>query len=238
VKRANSAIKHVVVQAADYQHLLEIDGIETCYGLSRAVRAFAVIKHGEGFSRWGGNGMGKTRTSLDHGLTPASAGRFRSVAGKWQAAVVQDRAIGASRLVHRGPPDLSPNRTVRARFVAAATQSSHPPILDPRTDSTRCFAARERGCQYGNTMSGGEQQMLEIARALMTNAETDHSGMRGPRVSPPPDRERDWNCLSMLRRAGAVDPGDRQDVRALTRSYATAHHHRARTHGGSGTSGQ
>src|SRR5882724_9573860 len=146
--------------------LLDIDGIETCYGLSQVLFGLTLsIRSGEMVSLMGRNGMGKTTTIRSiMGLTPARAGAIRfggHEVRKLPSFKIAQAGIG---LVPEGR-QIFPNLTVRENLVATARGG--PWTLD------RIFALfpnlKERSSHYGNQLSGGEQQMLAIGRALMTS---------------------------------------------------------------------
>src|SRR5207245_2493854 len=179
--------------------LLEIDGIETCYGLSQVLFGLSLsIKSGEMIALMGRNGMGKTTTIRSiMGLTPARAGAIRFAGEdvrKLPSYKIAQLGIG---LVPEGR-QIFPNLTVRENLVAASGNrlgSRNPWTLEkiyalfPRLS--------ERSTNMGVTLSGGEQQMLAIGRALMTNPmllilDEPTEGLA------PLIREQIWSCLSML----------------------------------------
>jgi branched-chain amino acid transport system ATP-binding protein len=185
------------------QALLEVDGIETCYGLSQVLFGMSlVIKPGEMVALMGRNGMGKTTTIRSiMGLTPCSAGtiRFhgRDVA-KLPSFRIAQLGIG---LVPEGR-QIFPNLTVRENLVAA----SHNKLgaADPWTlEKIHALFPRlaERADNMGVTLSGGEQQMLAIGRALMTNPKLLILDEATEGLAPL-IREEIWNCLSMLKARG------------------------------------
>src|SRR5438067_11018096 len=101
--------------------LLEIDGIETCYGLSQVLFGLSLsIKSGEMIALMGRNGMGKTTTIRSiMGLTPARSGaiRFAGVAVRSLPSYkIAKLGIG---LVPEGR-QIFPNLTVRENLVAAS----------------------------------------------------------------------------------------------------------------------
>jgi branched-chain amino acid transport system ATP-binding protein len=198
--------------------LLDIDGIETCYGLSQVLFGLSLsIKHGEMVSLMGRNGMGKTTTIRSiMGLTPARAGAIRfggREVRKLPSFKIAQLGIG---LVPEGR-QIFPNLTVRENLVAAATnrlKSSDPwtigkiHALFPRL--------AERGANMGNTLSGGEQQMLAIGRALMTNPKLLILDEATEGLAPL-IREEIWNCLSMLKARGQSILVIDKNVEHLTR---------------------
>jgi branched-chain amino acid transport system ATP-binding protein len=146
--------------------LLEISGLETFYGASQALFGMHLtVGEGEVVALMGRNGMGKT-TAINSilGLVRPRAGAVR-FAGKEIAGL---RAYRIARLGIGLVPEgrrCFPNLTVRENLVAAARSGewslARVNELFPRL--------AERRDQYANTLSGGEQQMLAIGRALMTN---------------------------------------------------------------------
>jgi branched-chain amino acid transport system ATP-binding protein len=198
--------------------LLEIDGIETCYGLSQVLFGLSLsIKHGEMVSLMGRNGMGKTTTIRSiMGLTPARAGAIRfggREVRKLPSFRIAQLGIG---LVPEGR-QIFPNLTVRENLVAAATnrlKSSDPWTLDKIHALFPRLA--ERGANTGNTLSGGEQQMLAIGRALMTNPKLLILDEATEGLAPL-IREEIWNCLSMLKARGQSILVIDKNVEHLTR---------------------
>ncbi len=146
--------------------LLEVSGLETFYGASQALFGMHfVVGDGEVVALMGRNGMGKTTTiNSILGLVRPRAGtvRFggREIAGM-RAYRIARLGIG---LVPEGRRCF-PNLTVRENLVAAAREGEW--TLEQVSELFPRLA--ERRDQYANTLSGGEQQMLAIGRALMTN---------------------------------------------------------------------
>lgn len=151
--------------------LLEMEGVEACYGPSQVL--FGVDLHinaGEVVTLMGRNGMGKTTTTRAMmGLTPASRGRvlFKGQdVTKLPPYKISQAGIG---YVPEGRQTF-PNLTVHENLIA--TQSNHTGTSDIWTEE-RVISLfprlGERYRQYARTLSGGEQQMLAIGRALMTN---------------------------------------------------------------------
>jgi len=183
--------------------LLEIDGIETCYGLSQVLFGLQLtIKSGEMIALMGRNGMGKTTTIRSiMGLTPARAGVIRFAGEdvrKLPSYKIAQLGIG---LVPEGR-QIFPNLTVRENLVAAS--GNRRGARDPWTlEKIYALFPRlsERSTNMGVTLSGGEQQMLAIGRALMTNPmllilDEATEGLA------PLIREEIWRCLSMLKGQG------------------------------------
>jgi len=146
--------------------LLEIKGIETFYGASQALFGVDLdVAEGEVVALMGRNGMGKTTTIRSlMALTPARTGEI-NFAGK------SIRSMRSHRIARLGlglVPEgrrCFPNLTVAENLVAAAR-----PGRWTHAEINRLFPRlAERRDQMARTLSGGEQQMLAVGRALMTN---------------------------------------------------------------------
>jgi branched-chain amino acid transport system ATP-binding protein len=188
---------------ADSAPLLEVEGLETCYGLSQVLFGLSLsVGNGEMVALMGRNGMGKTTTVRSiMGLTPPRAGAVRiggrDVRGMASFRIVQ-LGIG---LVPEGR-QIFPNLNVRENLVAASANrlgSADPWTLDKIHALFPKLA--ERGGNMGNQLSGGEQQMLAIGRALMTNPRLLILDEATEGLAPL-IREEIWNCLSMLKARG------------------------------------
>jgi branched-chain amino acid transport system ATP-binding protein len=146
--------------------VLEVRDLETAYGRSQVLFGVSLeIRPGEVVTLLGRNGMGKTTTVRSiMGMTPPKAGTItfggRSIAGLPPYRIAQ-AGIG---LVPEGR-QVFPNLTVRENLVA--TQRGKGWTLERVFDLFENL--RQRESHYGNQLSGGEQQMLAIGRALMTN---------------------------------------------------------------------
>ena len=188
---------------ADAATLLEVDGLETCYGLSQVLFGLSLsIRRGEMVSLMGRNGMGKTTTIRSiMGLTPARAGAIRFAGSETRTLPSYRIAKLGIGLVPEGR-QIFPNLTVRENLVAAAANRHR--ATDPWTlDKIHALFPRlaERGFNMGNQLSGGEQQMLAIGRALMTNPHLLILDEATEGLAPL-IREEIWNCLSMLKSRG------------------------------------
>jgi branched-chain amino acid transport system ATP-binding protein len=151
--------------------MLEVVGLAASYGDSQVLFGVDLrVGASEAVSLLGRNGMGKTTTVLAiMGIVPPRAGTVVfdgiGIAGLPPFRVAQ-RGIG---LVPEGR-QIFPNLTVRENLAATAAQrngGSRRWTLEAVLDLFP--ALRERQTSLGGLLSGGEQQMLAIGRALMTN---------------------------------------------------------------------
>ena len=212
--------------------LLEVEDIETCYGLSQVLFGMSLsVRSGEMVALLGRNGMGKTTTIRSiMGLTPARAGSVRFAgheARQLPSFRIAQLGIG---LVPEGR-QIFPNLTVRENLVAASGNRLGNP--DPWTiEKIHALFPRlaERGANMGGTLSGGEQQMLAIGRALMTNPRLLILDEATEGLAPL-IRDEIWNCLSLLKSQGTVGAGDRQERRKPHPHRRPPLHHRARPRG-------
>jgi branched-chain amino acid transport system ATP-binding protein len=198
--------------------LLELDNVETCYGLSQVLFGLSLqVKAGEMVALMGRNGMGKTTTIRSiMGLTRARAGAIR-FAGQ------EIRDLPSFRIAQLGiglVPEgrqIFPNLTVRENLIAASADRRG--AADPWTlDKIHALFPRlaERGGNMGGTLSGGEQQMLAIGRALMTNPRLLILDEATEGLAPL-IRDEIWNCLSMLKARGQSVLVIDKNVENLTR---------------------
>jgi branched-chain amino acid transport system ATP-binding protein len=183
--------------------LLELSDVQTSYGLSRVLFGVSLtVAPGEMVSLLGRNGMGKTTTVRSiMGLTPAATGSIRFV-GEEIAALsafrIAKRGIG---LVPEGR-QVFPNLTTRENLVATAAnrrRASDAWTLDKVFSLFPRLA--ERTGSMANLLSGGEQQMLAIGRALMTNPRLLILDEATEGLAPL-IRDEIWRCLASLRAAG------------------------------------
>jgi branched-chain amino acid transport system ATP-binding protein len=151
--------------------MLKVEGLETAYGLSQVLFGVSLdIAEGEVVTLLGRNGMGKTTTVLSiMGMVRPKAGSVHMgglpIAGLPSYQVAQT-GLG---LVPEGR-QVFPNLTVRENLVATAANRSGTRAAWTLDKVYRLFPSlRERERHFGNQLSGGEQQMLAIGRALMTN---------------------------------------------------------------------
>jgi branched-chain amino acid transport system ATP-binding protein len=151
--------------------MLAVDAIETSYGASQVLFGVSFgVRAGEVATLLGRNGMGKTTTVRSiMGIVPPKAGAV-TFDGKPLAGLPSFRVAQAGiGLVPEGR-QIFPNLTVRENLVATAANRGARP--DPWT-LEKVFALfpqlAQRQRNMCNQLSGGEQQMLAVSRALMTN---------------------------------------------------------------------
>ena len=151
--------------------MLTVEGLETAYGISQVLFGVSfTVEAGQVVTLLGRNGMGKTTTVHSiMGVVRARAGTI-SFQGKPLRGLASFRVAQAGLgLVPEGR-QIFPNLTVHENLVATAANRSaaaKPWTLERVFELFPGLAARRRN--YGNQLSGGEQQMLAIGRALMTN---------------------------------------------------------------------
>ena len=151
--------------------MLSVRGLETAYGLQQVLFGVSLdIAPGQVATLLGRNGMGKTTTVRSvMGMIRPRGGSItfdgKSLVGMPSYRIAQ-AGIG---LVPEGR-QIFPNLTVRENLIATAADRRNeksPWTLEKVYDLFTHL--RERQGNYGNQLSGGEQQMLAIGRALMTN---------------------------------------------------------------------
>lgn len=151
--------------------MLVVEKIITCYGASQALFDVSLrIGEAEVVTLLGRNGMGKSTTIRSIiGLTPVQSGSITFLGQAIEALPSYRIARLGIGLVPEGR-QIFPNLTVRENLIATAANTRKAPqpfglaaVLDifPRLS--------ERLNHYGNQLSGGEQQMLAIGRAMMIN---------------------------------------------------------------------
>jgi branched-chain amino acid transport system ATP-binding protein len=183
--------------------LLKVESLETSYGASQVLfgLGFDIVQN-EMHTLLGRNGMGKTTTVRSIlGLTRSSKGSI-AFRGERIEGLSPDRiARMGIALVPEGR-QIFPNLSVREHLVAFAENRSG--RSDPWTPD-RVFQLfpklAERKENQGNQLSGGEQQMLAIGRALVTNPHLLILDEATEGLAPLV-REEIWRCLGQLRGAG------------------------------------
>ncbi len=171
--------------------LLEVHELHTAYGLSRVLFGVSIdVRAGECVCLLGRNGVGKSTTMRSiMGLTPPQSGRVRfkgtditgwapyRVARAGLGFVPEDRRIFADLTVWENL-DVAQRSRAGARRSQAASGTGHP-RLEPHADAPLQWTIekvfdlfptlQKLTTRHGGFLSGGEQQMLTIARTLMGN---------------------------------------------------------------------
>lgn len=183
--------------------MLQISQLSTFYGQSQALFDINLtIEAGQVVALLGRNGMGKTTTIHSiMGIQRAASGTIeyqgREI-GKLPSFTIAKLGLG---LVPEGR-QIFPNLTVRENLVATASNrlaKSNPWTIERVLHMFPALDSRIRS--MGNLLSGGEQQMLAIGRALMTNPNLlildDATEGLAPLV-----RQDIWNALKELKQEG------------------------------------
>ncbi len=152
--------------------MLELTDIHTSYGNIEALKGISLfVKEGEIITLIGANGAGKSTTLMTiSGVTPARKGTIRLM-GK------NIERCSTDEIVNRGISQVPEGRrifpllTVKENLYMGAYARGKDPHI--KKDLDRMFdlfpILKERQKQLGGTLSGGEQQMLAIARSLMSD---------------------------------------------------------------------
>ena len=182
--------------------LLAVDGIETFYGSSQVLFGASLkVGAGEVATLLGRNGMGKTTTVRSvMGLAPIRAGAIRFCGRDIGRLAPYDVARGGIGLVPEGR-QVFPNLSVRENLLAAAdTRGRDTPWTVDRVFALFPLLAT-RVDHQGNQLSGGEQQMVAIGRALTTNPDLLILDEATEGLAPLV-RAEIWRCLRALKEAG------------------------------------
>lgn len=183
--------------------LLEVSGLEVAYGPSQVLFGLDLaMDEGAAATLLGRNGMGKTTTlRAICGLQPVKAGTIR-FAGERIDGWRPDRIGRAGIALVPEGRQCFPNLTVDEHLVAFFANRRG--VAEPWTPA-RVYELfprlRERRRNLGNQLSGGEQQMLAIGRALVTNPRLVILDEATEGLAPLV-RDEIWACLSRLRAAG------------------------------------
>jgi branched-chain amino acid transport system ATP-binding protein len=149
--------------------LLEVRDIRTRYGSIEALKGISLtVDAGEVVTLIGSNGAGKSTTLRSiSGLTPASTGTIM-FAGEEITRVPAHEIVGHGIALAPEGRHCFPRMTVRENLELGAHQRRGPGIAEDFNRVYELFPLlKERERQKAGTMSGGEQQMLAIGRALM-----------------------------------------------------------------------
>jgi branched-chain amino acid transport system ATP-binding protein len=183
--------------------LLEVEGLETFYGTSQALFGVGFeVRAGEVVTLIGRNGMGKTTTvKTVMGMLAPRKGSVRFAGADIAGRPSYRNAQLGLGLVPEGR-QIFPNLTVRENLVATA--GNRHKAADPWT-LEKVYAMfprlQERSRNLGANLSGGEQQMLAICRALMTNPRLLILDEATEGLAPL-IRAEIWHCLTRLKSTG------------------------------------
>jgi len=200
------------------ESLLHVRDLETAYGQSQVLFGVSFrIGAGEVATLLGRNGMGKTTT------VRSIMGIIRTLSGTINFDGSPIRGLPSYRIAQAGlglVPEgrqVFPNLTVRENLIATAgNRSRHdaPWTLDKAFKLFPRLA--ERRDHFGNQLSGGEQQMLAIARALMTNPRLLILDEATEGLAPMV-RAEIYRSVESLKAAGQAILMIDKDIKALTR---------------------
>ena len=197
--------------------MLELKNLETTYGQSQVLFGVDLqVNEREVVTLLGRNGMGKTTTiNSIMGMVRARSGEINFEGNQireWPAHRVAQSGMG---LVPEGR-QIFPNLNVIENLVATSAnrfKNKNPWTLD------RVFnlfpSLLERAKHMGNQLSGGEQQMLAIGRALMTNPRLLILDEATEGLAPLVKREI-WECLNGLKTSGQSILVVDKNIEALT----------------------
>ncbi len=183
--------------------MLRIEGLETAYGASQVLFGISIeISPGEVATLLGRNGMGKTTTVRSIlGLTRARGGAI-TFRGKRIEREAPDRIARAGIALVPEGRQIFPNLSVREHLEAfAANRAGRQEPWTPEKVFDFFPSLSRRSNNLGNQLSGGEQQMLAIGRALVTNPHLLILDEATEGLAPLV-REEIWKCLQRLRAAG------------------------------------
>ncbi|BFG79859.1 ABC transporter ATP-binding protein [Paraburkholderia terrae] len=186
--------------------LLEVRGVEAGYGLAQALFGVCFdVKAGEVVTLLGRNGMGRsTMIKCLFGLLPVKAGSIRFTGTLVDRLLPHQIARMGMGLVPEGR-QVFPNLTVEENLVATSRPASNKSASAAPWTLDRVYGffprLKERRTNLGWQLSGGEQQMLAIGRALMTNPQLLVLDEATEGLAPL-IRKEIWDALSKLKNEG------------------------------------
>ncbi|GAB3903880.1 ABC transporter ATP-binding protein [Kibdelosporangium lantanae] len=150
--------------------LLEVDNIHVHYGKIAAIKGISLeVNEGEIVTLIGANGAGKTTTlKTISGLRPLTSGSIRFNGRDISKVAGHKRVVMGIGQAPEGR-GIFPGMTVQENLLMGAYARKDDPSAQLAEVYELFPRLAERKQQFGGTMSGGEQQMLTIGRALMTN---------------------------------------------------------------------
>ena len=198
--------------------MLKVSEICTFYGASQALFGVSItVEEGEVVSLLGKNGMGKTTTVHSiMGITPISSGQVlfqNKNINDMPSFKVSRSGIG---LVPEGR-QIFPNLSVIENLIAtSANRSANPNPWTTESVLQMFPQLKSRLNSMGNLLSGGEQQMLAIGRALMTNPKLLILDEATEGLAPMV-RQEIWACIGKLKKEGVAILIIDKNIRDLTR---------------------
>ena len=198
--------------------MLKVSEICTFYGASQALFGVSItVKEGEVVSLLGKNGMGKTTTVHSiMGITPISSGEVLFQNKKiddMPSFKVSRSGIG---LVPEGR-QIFPNLSVMENLIAtSANRNANPNPWTIESVLQMFPQLKSRLNSMGNLLSGGEQQMLAIGRALMTNPKLLILDEATEGLAPMV-RQEIWACIEKLKKEGIAILIIDKNIRDLTK---------------------
>ena len=198
--------------------MLKVSEICTFYGASQALFGVSItVEEGEVVSLLGKNGMGKTTTVHSiMGITPTSSGEVlfqNKRINDMPSFKVSRSGIG---LVPEGR-QIFPNLSVIENLIAtSANRGANPNPWTIESVLQMFPQLKSRLNSMGNLLSGGEQQMLAIGRALMTNPKLLILDEATEGLAPMV-RQEIWACIEKLKKEGIAILIIDKNIRDLTR---------------------
>ena len=198
--------------------MLKVSEICTFYGVSQALFGVSItVEEGEVVSLLGKNGMGKTTTVHSiMGITPISSGEVlfqNKRIDDMPSFKVSRSGIG---LVPEGR-QIFPNLNVMENLIAtSANRNANPNPWTIESVLQMFPQLKSRLNSMGNLLSGGEQQMLAIGRALMTNPKLLILDEATEGLAPMV-RQEIWACIERLKKEGIAILIIDKNIRDLTR---------------------
>jgi len=196
--------------------LLEVNDLHTYYGASHILHGVSFsIQPGECLSLMGRNGMGKTTTIRSiFGLTPPRRGTI-TIHDKVLSGAAPHRIARAGLALVPEGRGIFPNLSVKENLIMSA-RPAHDGLWGWTYDRVLETFPRisERLTNMGGQLSGGEQQMLSIGRALMTNPELLVLDEATEGLAPL-IRKEIWSVVTQIKEAGIATIVVDKDVNAL-----------------------
>lgn len=195
--------------------ILEVKGLHTYYGTSHILHGIDLAVHrGESLSLMGRNGMGKTTTLRSiFGLTPPRRGEIRIFGENAVGVSPQAIARRGLALVPEGR-GIFPNLSVTENLVMAARPGRDGRVAWTLEKVLEIFPHLSQMLgKMGDQLSGGEQQMLSIGRALMTNPDLLLLDEATEGLAPL-IRKEIWSVIARIKKAGIATIIVDKDVNA------------------------